>query len=291
MQERLQKILAHAGVSSRRAAEDLILAGRITVNGHRVTELGSKADPENDRICLDSKPLRQPRQLSYYLFNKPRGVMTTLRDPEGRPTIQAYLKGIPERVYPAGRLDYHSEGLLLLTNDGELAQQVMHARTKVPKVYWVKVSGRPTLEQLQKLRQGVYLDGRKTAPAGIRWQHTGHAERASGRRTSNENPWLEVTLTEGRKNQIRRMFLSVGHPVEKLKRVRIGSLELGRLAPGQLRPVTAQEVAKLKRDLREAEHDGPAAKSPGTGVRAQGASCQKSGSAGPRSVVKGSRQR
>lgn len=166
--------------------------------------------------------------------------------------MREYLRGIRERVYPVGRLDFNSEGLLLFTNDGELANGVLHASTALPKTYWVKVAGRPTEEQLERLRKGVYIDGRRTAPAHIRWlQASGASGRERGRagvyRTSSDNPWLEVVLVEGRYHQIRKMFLATGHPVEKLKRVAIGPLTIGSLKPGQLRPLTEAEVRQLRR--------------------------------------------
>jgi 23S rRNA pseudouridine2605 synthase len=252
--DRLQKIIAHAGVASRRKAEELIVAGRVTVNGKVVTELGSRADARHDHIRIDGKPLAGPEQPLYLMFNKPRGVVSTLSDPEGRPTVADFIRGARQRLYPVGRLDYHSEGLLLLTNDGELAHRVMHASSELPKTYWAKVAGRPEERQLEKLRAGIYLEGRRTAPAKIRWLAAHAGEKRGMKRTSDENPWLEIVLIEGRQNQIRRMFQSVGHPVEKLKRIRIGPLELGRLAPGELREMSSAEMAKLRR----AATSGPA---------------------------------
>ena len=251
VEERLQKLISQAGLASRRKAEQLMLDGRVTVNGNVVSELGSKADWKRDHIVVDGRPLKPAAAIHYLLFYKPKGVVTTLSDPEGRPTIQEYLRGIRERLYPVGRLDFHSEGLLLLTNDGELANRVLHASTALPKTYWVKVAGRPTEEQLERLRQGVYIEGRRTAPAQIRWLAASAAsgkerERAGVYRTSSENPWFEVVLIEGRNHQIRKMFQSVGHPVEKLKRVAIGKLTIGALRSGQLRPLTEVEVRQLQ---------------------------------------------
>ena len=209
--ERLQKIIAAAGIASRRKAEELIIAGRVQVNGQPVTELGSKADPERDHIRVDGKLLRGPERLVYLALNKPPGYVTTASDPEGRPTVLDLVRGAGARVYPVGRLDYASEGLLLLTNDGALAARLMHASSHVPKTYQVKVSGRPTAENLQKLRLGVVLppdprhprsarkESRKTAPARI------HLLRDA------PNPWYEVTLIEGQNRQIRRMFEAIGH--------------------------------------------------------------------------------
>ncbi len=270
--ERLQKIIAHAGVSSRRKAEELITTGRVTVNGQVVSELGAKADPEVDHIFVDGKRLKAEQPL-YFLFYKPRAVVSTLSDPEGRPTVKDYIapksgRGISERLYPVGRLDYHSEGLLLLTNDGDLAHRILHASSEFPKTYWVKVSGRPAAEDVEKLRQGVYLDGRRTAPARIRFLSAQAPElRKHGlHNPSEENPWLEVILIEGRQNQIRRMFARIGHPVEKLKRVKIGTLEIGSLKPGQVRGLTPPELNKLRNALAPAakNRDAKASASPST---------------------------
>ncbi|HEV2022685.1 MAG TPA: pseudouridine synthase [Terriglobales bacterium] len=243
--ERLQKIIAAAGIASRRKAEELITRGRVQVNGKTVTELGSKADPERDHIRVDGKLLHGPQRHVYLVLNKPRGYITSASDPEGRPTVLDLVHGAGARIYPVGRLDYASEGLLLLTNDGALAAKLMHASSHVPKTYQVKVSGRPTGENLQKLRAGVVLppdlkrpgaarkESRKTAPAAIRMLRDA------------PNPWYEVTLIEGQNRQIRRMFEKVGHHVEKIKRVRYGPLELD-LEPGAFRPLTPVEVARLK---------------------------------------------
>lgn len=249
MQERLQKIIARAGVTSRRKAEELISTGRVSVNGTVITELGEKADAHRDTIKVDGKPLKAEGPAQYWLLYKPREVVTTLSDPEGRPSIQEFLRGMRQRLFPVGRLDYHSEGLLLLTNDGELAYKVMHASSHLPKVYLVKVSGRPEEEQLERLRQGVFVDGRRTAPAEIRRLLI--AESPSRRRGSSDNPWLEVTLIEGRNQQIRKMFATIDHPVEKLKRVSIGPLKAGAMKPGEMRPLSAAELAKLRRELEE----------------------------------------
>ncbi len=229
----------------------MIAAGQVLVNGQPVTELGSKADWTQDRITVAGRPLRPARAQHYLLFYKPKGVVSTMSDPEGRPTVAEYLRKLPERLYPVGRLDFHSEGLLLLTNDGELANQVMRASTALPKTYWVKVAGRPNEEQLERLRRGVYLDRRKTAPAQIRWLAQSAAsgrdrQRAGVYRTSSDNPWLEVVLIEGRYHQIRKMFQSIGHPVEKLKRVGIGKLRIGNLKSGGMRALTPAEVGQLR---------------------------------------------
>src|SRR5438309_2455328 len=236
--ERLQKIIAAAGVASRRKAEELISTGRVAVNGQTVTELGTKADPERDHIRVNGKLLRGPERPVYLLLNKPKGFVTTVSDPEGRPTVMNLLAGVKGRVYPVGRLDYGSEGLLLFTNDGGLAQRLMKAASHVPKTYLVKVSGKPAEEEIAKLRSGVSIpaeEGRrvKTAPAKIRVIKDA------------ANPWYEVTLTEGRNRQIRRMFEQVGHHVEKIKRVKYGPLSLD-VPPGKFRALTLKEVDRLR---------------------------------------------
>ena len=240
-QERLQKIMAASGIASRRKAEEIIAAGRVTLNGTVVTEQGTKADPEQDEICVDGKPLRKAERLVYYMLNKPKGYVTTVSDPEGRPTVMDLLpqgkRGA--RVYPIGRLDYASEGLLLMTNDGALAAKLMKAGSHVPKTYLVKVSGKPDEKAIARLRAGVTIeleDGArvKTSPAKIRLAEDG------------ENPWFEVVLIEGRNRQIRRIFERVGHHVEKIKRVQLGSLVLD-VEPGKCRELKSGEVEKLKR--------------------------------------------
>lgn len=240
--ERLQKILAHAGIASRRKAEEMILEGRVRVNGAVVTELGTKADLETDHIKVDGKLLRAAERHVYLALHKPKDCVTTVTDPQGRETVMKFVKGIKERVYPVGRLDYHSEGLLLLTNDGEFANRITSAARHVPKVYQVKTNGPLTPEQEEHFRTGLFLEGRKTAPAGLKLVKRG------------ENPWYEVQLIEGRQNQIRMMFRQFGRMVEKLKRVRIGFLELGALPPTGIRHLTPKEVAKFKK-LLEMEPD------------------------------------
>lgn len=234
-EERLQKILSYAGVASRRQAEKMILEGRVMVNGSVITELGSKADLERDHIKVDGKLLRAPKRMVYLALNKPDSTVTTVSDPQGRTTVMDLLHGVKERVYPIGRLDYHSEGLLLLTNDGEVANRVMAAATHLPKTYLVKVKGSLTGEQEIQFREGVPLMGRRTLPAGLKMIKPA------------DNPWYEVRLYEGRNNQIRLMFKHFGHLVEKLRRVRIGPIDLGPLKPGQFRHLTPEEVDRLKR--------------------------------------------
>ncbi len=235
--ERLQKILSRAGVASRRKAEEMLLQGLITVNGAVVTELGAKADLETDHIKVAGKRIQPPQRLVYLMMNKPKGYVTTTSDPEGRKTVMDLVRGVKGRVYPVGRLDFHSEGLLLLTNDGDFAHAVTSAKTEIKKTYVVKVNRLLTGEQTKKFRSGVPLHGRRTAPAGLKL-----LER-------DENPWYEVRLIEGRQNQIRLMFRHFGALVEKLKRVKIGFLELGALAPGELRSLTPAEVERFRKML------------------------------------------
>jgi 23S rRNA pseudouridine2605 synthase len=234
-EERLQKILSHAGVTSRRHAEKMILEGRVAVNGSVITELGSKADLERDHIKVDGRLVHAPRRLIYIVLNKPDSTVTTVTDPEQRATVMDMLHGVKERVYPVGRLDYHSEGLLLLTNDGEIANAVMSASTHLPKTYLVKVNGALTADQEEQFRSGVPISGRRTMPAGLKLLRNA------------ENPWYEVRLHEGRNQQIRLMFKHFGRLVEKLRRVRIGPIELGPLKPGQFRYLEEEEVRKLRR--------------------------------------------
>jgi 23S rRNA pseudouridine2605 synthase len=244
-EERLQKILSQAGISSRRKSEELIVAGRISVNGTIVTELGSKADLERDHIKVDGKLLRAPKRHVYIALNKPKGCVTTVSDPEGRQTVMHLLRGIRERVFPVGRLDYNSEGLLLLTNDGEFAHRVTAPTSHVTKTYVVKTNGVLTPDQEKAFREGVSLHGRKTSPAEIK--HIKHGA----------NPWYEVKITEGRQNQIRVMFQAFGRLVEKLRRVKIAFLELD-VAPGRYRELTPREVDRFRKLLKLEDSDAPA---------------------------------
>jgi 23S rRNA pseudouridine2605 synthase len=233
--ERLQKILSQAGIASRRQAEKIIAEGRVTVNGAVITELGSKADFATDHIKVDGRLVRPPKRLAYIVLNKPNNTVTTVSDPEGRPTVMELLRGVKERVYPVGRLDYHSEGLLLLTNDGEIANAVTSAATHLPKTYVVKINGTLSADQEEQFRRGVPISGRRTMPAALKVIREA------------ENPWYEVKLYEGRNQQIRLMFKHFGFLVEKLRRVRIGPIELGPIKPGQFRFLSEEEVQKLKR--------------------------------------------
>jgi 23S rRNA pseudouridine2605 synthase len=248
MQERLQKIMAAAGVASRRKSEELISSGLVTVNGQIVSELGAKADLEHDHIRVNGKLLHGEERKVYLVLNKPKGYVSTVSDPEGRPTVMELVKGVGERLFPVGRLDYLSEGLLLLTNDGALMQRLTRASSHVPKTYLVKVSGKPSEEGIQKLRNGIMLPP-EIRPGEIRARPERAVKTAPAQimlTRDAENPWYEVVLTEGRNRQIRRMFKQIGHNVEKIKRVRYGSLELD-VEPGKFRRLSEDEVALLTR--------------------------------------------
>ena len=236
MEERLQKILAAAGVASRREAEKIITAGRVRVNGKVVTELGSKFDPDKVRIAVDGKPIKAETK-AYYLFYKPRGVVTTMSDPQNRRSIADFVQDLPERVFPVGRLDYNTEGLLLLTNDGALAQALMHPSHEVNKTYLVKVPGIVPDDKLDMLRVGVKLEDGLTAPAVVNLRTYDHEHNFT---------LFDITIHEGRNRQVRRMFESIGKNVQLLKRVSIGDLKLKGLDRGQLRPLTEREVAYLQ---------------------------------------------
>jgi 23S rRNA pseudouridine2605 synthase len=234
MQQRLQKIIADAGITSRRKAEQIILEGRVTVDGKKVTVLGSKADPERDKIRVDGRLLQRETSHVYLLLNKPVGYVSTVSDPEGRPTVVSLVKGIKQRVYPVGRLDYYSSGLMILTNDGELANFLMSRSTAIPRTYHVKLQGMPEAADLAKIEAGMALDGRPTSPCQIRPL------------VVRDRPWYEITLIEGRYHQVRRMFERIGQPVVKLKRVRIAFLTDRGLATGEARNLTTAEVERLR---------------------------------------------
>jgi 23S rRNA pseudouridine2605 synthase len=270
--ERLQKIIATAGIASRRKAEELITNGLVTVNGQIVTELGTKADPEHDNIKVNGKSLAGPERHVYLLLHKPKGYVTTVTDPEGRPTVLDLVRGVGARVYPVGRLDYLSEGLLLLSNDGDLAQALTHASSHVAKTYLVKVSGKPSDDQIEKLRRGIVLpaERRPLKTPSDRLPKTGQRRRATLVKTAPAriklvrdaaNPWYEVTLVEGRNRQIRRMFEQIDHHVEKIKRVRYGPLQLD-VEAGKFRHLTAPEVTQLRAATKSARRParGPAQK-------------------------------
>jgi 23S rRNA pseudouridine2605 synthase len=239
--ERLQKIIASAGVTSRRKAEELITQGRVTVNGQVITELGTKADLDRDHIKVDGKLLHGAERHIYLLVNKPKGYVTTVSDPEGRPTVMGLIKHVGERIYPIGRLDYASEGLLLMTNDGELANFLTRAASHVPKTYLVKVAGLPQEDDVEKLRQGIRI-GSKPGAESMRSVRTAPAQVRLVR--ESDNPWYEVTLTQGKNRQIRRMFEEIGHHVEKIKRTRYGGIALD-VESGKFRELTELEIATL----------------------------------------------
>jgi 23S rRNA pseudouridine2605 synthase len=252
---RLQKILADAGLASRRKAEELILEGRVQVNGTLVTELGTRADPLKDHIRVDGKLLTGPQEHRYFMVNKPRGYVTTMDDPEHRDTVVDLLKEsarltgkrMDVRLYPVGRLDYNSEGLLLMTNDGDLANSLSKASNSVEKTYLVKVAGRPTAEALEQLRSGVMIDrGRLAEARGGRRDRVLTAPAKVDLARGGENPWYEVTLTEGRNRQLRKMFEEVGHHVEKIRRIGYGALVLD-VPTGEFRELTPGEVMALGR--------------------------------------------
>ncbi len=261
-EERIQKILARAGVASRRKAEELIEQGLVTVNG-QVAGLGDKADPERDAIKVDGKRVQPASQEHrYLLLNKPREVMSTVSDPEGRKTVMDFVPpGMRKALVPVGRLDYNTEGLLLLTDDGEFAQRIAHPRYGSTKTYEVKVKGTPAESQLDRLRNGVLIEGKRTAPARITARNP--FKPLGGRRRGepeSDNSWWIVEITEGRTRQIREMFFQIGHPVQKLRRVAIGPLRDPELPVGALRELTEQEVRRLLKSARAPEEKKPAPK-------------------------------
>ena len=238
--ERLQKILSQAGIASRRASEELMTQGRVTVNGAPVRELGTKADPAVDDIRVDGRRVKSVERPRYVLLNKPKGYVTTRSDPQRRATVMDLLSAVREYIYPVGRLDYDTEGLLLLTNDGDLAAHLTHPRHEVARVYEVKVAGVPDAHDLDRVAKGVTIDGRRTEPA--------HVEMLEGK--DDRHATLRITIAEGRNRQVRRMFDSIGHPVDYLRRIAIGPLKDPKLKPGYWRDLTAGEVAALKRSAK-----------------------------------------
>ncbi|MBI4319037.1 MAG: rRNA pseudouridine synthase [Chloroflexi bacterium] len=256
-EERLQKFLARAGVASRRSSEELILQGRVAVNKQVITRLGTKVKPD-DVVTVDGRPVVVQEKQVYILLNKPRGYVTTVTDPYGRPTVVQLVQA-PQRVFPVGRLDVESEGMLLLTNDGDLAHRLMHPRFALEKEYVVLVHPDPSEGDLEQLRQGVLVEGRRTAPAEVQRPGVGAGVSArpgggasadlTGLPREHAGAWLRIVIHEGRKRQIRHMAEVVGLQVLRLKRVRIGPIRLGDLAPGQSRPLTPDEVKALKESL------------------------------------------
>jgi 23S rRNA pseudouridine2605 synthase len=221
---RLNKFLADSGVTSRRKADQLIRAGAVELNGKTVYELGVQVDPERDRILVDGKLVKAVRQRFYIAFFKPESVLTTMSDPSGRPTVVDFMQGVPARVFPVGRLDWDTEGLLLLTNDGEFAQKISHPRTAIPKTYLAKLNGEPSKQQMEKLKRGVPIIGGRVSALAI--ERVSHG-------TSDRYPWVKIVITEGKNRQVRQMFQKIGFDVKKLRRVGIGQLELGHLRKGQ----------------------------------------------------------
>jgi len=253
--ERLQKLLARAGLGSRRACEELIRQGRVTVDGQLVTELGYRVDPDRQVVKVDGERI-EPEKLVYYLVNKPRGVVCTNRDPAGRPRVLDLLERVPQRVFCVGRLDLESEGLILVTNDGELAQRLMHPRYGVPKTYVVQVAGLPSAETLARIRRGVWLVEGKVKPDRLRKLGS-----------HGKSTLLEIVLSEGRNRVVRRIFARMGHKVMRLRRTAIGPIRDAKLKPGQYRRLTPAELAKLKQiayagraDGQTSRHGGPRAK-------------------------------
>lgn len=237
MEIRLQKLIAGAGLASRRKAEELITGGRVSVNGRVVTVLGTKVDPARDHVKVDGKHLGAAQPFVYLMLNKPKHVMSTLQDPGGRPTVKDFLRGVSVRVFPVGRLDFDSEGLMVLTNHGEVAQALLHPRYHVPKTYLIKVKGVLADDEIARLERGVQLEDGMTSPATIKKV-----------RKAEANSWLEITIHEGRTHQVKRMLEAVGHHVLKLVRIKFGPLSLGDLAPGEFRYLEDREANAL-RDL------------------------------------------
>ena len=242
MEERLQKILARAGIASRRGAEDYIRQGRVTVNGRVAQELGSKADPERDDIRVDGERLRLKVEKIYLVLNKPRSYVTTLSDPQGRPSVADLLRGLP-RLFPVGRLDYDTEGFLILTNDGEFAQLLMHPRYGVPKTYRARINGVPRPNRLARLERGVKIDaGRPVKASGVRLLSA-----------AEDRAEVVLSITEGRHHQVKRMLMAIGHPVRRLTRIAVGPVALGNLKPGDFRALSVAEVESLR---AAAVHEG-----------------------------------
>jgi 23S rRNA pseudouridine2605 synthase len=242
--ERLNKFLAHAGIGSRRHCDELISEGHVTIDGERVRDLGTQIDPDKQEVVVDGQSVR-PEQAVYWLVNKPRGYLSTNYDPSGRPRVIDLVAHVRQRVYTVGRLDEDSEGLILLTNDGELANRLMHPRYGVEKTYIVQVAGSPTRDDLQQLLKGVWLsDG-----------HV-HARRVKRLRKQGDSTWLEIVLSEGKNREIRRMLARLNHKIMRLKRIAIGSIRLGRLRSGKSRRLAPEEVERLRRGAEFARRAG-----------------------------------
>jgi pseudouridine synthase len=274
MSVRLHVALARAGCGSRRACEQLIRDGVVAVNGAIVSTMGTRID-DDDRVTVRGKSIRGPQALRYLLLNKPRAVVSTVSDPEGRRTVLDFVTTARERLYPVGRLDYHSEGLIILTNDGELADILLHPRHAVPRVYLARIRGQMLPEEVALLAKGIRLGGKPTGAILVR----GIRKRGA---TSEKSHWVEVTVTEGRYHLVREALLRVGHPVSRLRRVAFGPLKLGRLEPGEIRELTQAEIA----GLRAAGTTGAPSKAVRIGSRARA-----KGAAGPGARRKISRKR
>ena len=261
MNQRLQKILSAAGIASRRSAEAYITDGRVSVNGHTITALGTKADPETDDIRVDGRRVKAAARRLYILMYKPRGYITSRSDPQRRPTVIDLLAkgGVRDYVYPVGRLDYESEGLLLLTSDGDLAARLTHPSHEVEREYQVKVLGVPDEHDLQRLSKGILIDGRRTLPAEVRLLKVIEG-------TGAQHALLSIVVREGRNRQVRNMFEAVGHPVDRLRRVRIGSITDEHIRPGEFRELDAKEIATLQRTSEK----GKGKREKGKGERDEG---------------------
>ena len=246
MLERLQKIIARAGIASRRHAEELIRSGQVRVNGAVVTELGAKADPERDRVEAAGRVAERPAEPSYLLLNKPVHVVSTMSDPEGRATLRHVLRGLAGGIFPVGRLDYAASGLMLLTSDGELADRIFKHSSRMPQVYWLKVAGRLRDDEMQQIRRQAHARLRRLRAPG-----------AAG--SEPANPWYEVELNDARRDLLRRALFALGHPVEKMKRVKLGPLEMDDLADGHYRRLEPREVAQLRRFVEHTQEGRPAA--------------------------------
>lgn len=237
MKERLQKIIARSGIASRRGAEKMIREGRVSVNQHTVIELGTKADERKDEIRIDGKLIATDALHIYLMLHKPGGFVTTLKDPQGRPIVTDLIKGIPERLFPVGRLDYESEGLLLLTNDGEFAYRVQHPKFEISKTYMVKIKGALSREEMEILKEGVQLQDGFVRPLGI-----------STVKKNKKSSWIEITISEGKNRVVRRFFESIERPVTRLVRIAISDVKLGTLRPGEFRYLREKEIKRLRGD-------------------------------------------
>jgi 23S rRNA pseudouridine2605 synthase len=256
MLERLQKIIARAGIASRRHAEELIRAGQVRVNGVVVTELGAKADPERDRVEAAGRLAEQPSELSYYLLHKPIHVVSTMSDPEGRATLRHVLRGLAGGIFPVGRLDYAASGLMLLTNDGVLANRIFKSSARMPQVWWLKLAGKLSEDDLQQV-------GRKSHARLRRLRAPGSAS------SDPANPWYEVEMSDVRQDLLRRSLFALEHPVEKMKRVKVGPLELDDLEEGRYRRLEPNEIAKLRKFVERAEGSAPPPRMGRTGGHAR----------------------